>query len=729
MKDRYKKNILQILVFSILLMPCAAQGLTALAEPFSENPLEQILAEGVTVDLREPVYSDGVLSTTQGGVISTPDIRIQALSITYTNAIIDGSPTETIQAQGCLMVEYGDHLFIGESMEYDFLRSEGVVYQARGAIEPWYIGGQTVYLCPSGEYIAYDAFITTSANRNTEWEVCSEKVIVNQNSRIRASNVQFRFVNLPLLWIPSWSGNLKTMWRMPIRYHARWSGRLGPRVGMSYQFWGNEEWQANALVDYSFLRGFGAGIETDYRQLCGPRSFFTRSYIASDSSVADPDQQERYRISGVYHDEIGSSYTIDLTYDKLSDKYMATDYYIRSFQSRAIGRSELSIKQQTPYWKLSLLAHARLNDFQSVKQELPTLSGSLRPIDLFCSSIISETCGKASYLSFRYDKELPDVLNYEGTRLSLGQRLYRPISHPFYTITPEAQLIAIHYGDNPKGSSADQIATGLGCTFSTDLYRTFSCYKHNINPYLSYQVWSASSNPITDHYLFDIDDGWTALSLARIGVRQYLYYKDLCSSKRWIFADIYTIAFPDQCNREHSIPYLYGSCTWYTNDHLRYLLDLSYDTARGNFAYYNLACEYTIHANLALRFEFRHRTAYSWRKVDYENYFIDAYYTEKDLIQSSVSDPRKTLLAHLYYRFDPTWAVELRSHYGWDRPTEKDYLEYQADLTRWLRAGWKVRLTYQHKEDDDRVSIGIGLGARPPETPCFATPELAYGNR
>ena len=39
----------------------------------------------VEVQLEEPIYSDGTLKTSQGGIITAPEIRIQAKQIQYTH--------------------------------------------------------------------------------------------------------------------------------------------------------------------------------------------------------------------------------------------------------------------------------------------------------------------------------------------------------------------------------------------------------------------------------------------------------------------------------------------------------------------------------------------------------------------------------------------------------------------------------------------------------------------
>ena len=68
--------------------------------------LKEVLEEGITVDLRDPVYCDGVLTTDQGGVITGPNIRVQARNLIYTRQ----DEIVTMEAEGQLLVEYGDYL-------------------------------------------------------------------------------------------------------------------------------------------------------------------------------------------------------------------------------------------------------------------------------------------------------------------------------------------------------------------------------------------------------------------------------------------------------------------------------------------------------------------------------------------------------------------------------------------------------------------------------------------
>ena len=57
----------------------------------------------VKVDLRNPTYHDGILYTSQGGVIESADLRIQARTIQYIRRTEEGKEVHRIEAEGDLM--------------------------------------------------------------------------------------------------------------------------------------------------------------------------------------------------------------------------------------------------------------------------------------------------------------------------------------------------------------------------------------------------------------------------------------------------------------------------------------------------------------------------------------------------------------------------------------------------------------------------------------------------
>src|SRR5271169_2455128 len=82
-------------------------------------------AEDYNINLKDPVFTNGTISTDQGGIISNSELRIQARHIEYTNRVENGTAIKKIIAEGDLLLEYNGRIFIGKKLEYDLITKTG----------------------------------------------------------------------------------------------------------------------------------------------------------------------------------------------------------------------------------------------------------------------------------------------------------------------------------------------------------------------------------------------------------------------------------------------------------------------------------------------------------------------------------------------------------------------------------------------------------------------------
>lgn len=698
----------------------------------TENPLSfdkmddlENLEKGITVDLRHPKFCEGVLSTEEGGVITGPNIRIQAMKIIYTRKKFEGKPVFKIEAEEDVVLEFGEYEFIGKRLEYDFQTKTGVIYNARSSMEPWYFGGDRIELCADASYVIYNGFITTSENYKTDWQIESEKAVLCENNLLSAKNVRFRFIKLPLFWIPSFRINLDTIFDNPFRYTVHWGGRQKTCFSMIYEIFSWRRFKAFLQVDYRIKRGFGGGIHTVYSSPDHKENLETITYLARDTAVDNPHERTRYRYQGVYsnlldHDRI----SVLFTYDKLSDKDMATDYHDNGLELDTAGRTQLLLRRQEDIWLANFIARFRVNTFQTIKQEIPTFEGSLRPFRIGSTGIIAENQFKTSYLDFEYSKQLEHVHDYNSTRYEASHRIYRPINVGPLTATPELGGLIIYYGNSPQHRPR-WLALGMfGFDLNTSLYRFYGDCKHVVKPYMKYEYLTFPSASPHQHYIFDIEDGWYRLDMLNFGVSNNFYYKTNSDCiRRYLSVDLFANAFFDTPTIPRSIPKMYAKVTWNSFPTLRHIFVSGWDFKFGEWDHFNLRTEWTISPNIAFATEYRHRDAYDWRKADKTNFILDSYRSIKELKHSQLSDRRDTLLFHLFFRWLPNWALEFESRHGWNRRREPNYNEYEIDLITRLQSALQVKIAYQHKEydrRDNRIAIYFSVGMKRPDQ-CACT--------
>lgn len=684
----------------------------------TEDLLRGVLVEGITVDLREPSFCEGVLTTDKGGVITGPGgVRVQARKIIYTRKQIDEKACCTIEAEGDLMLEFGRYVFVGDRLEYDFQSMTGVIFCGRTGISPWYIGGEAIQLCSDGSYIVYQGFLTTSESYDPDWQVTADQMKLKEDQSLQATNVRFHFIKLPVFWLPSLKINLDSIFDNPFNYTIGWGGKQGPRLGMEYEVFDWNRWKAFLRADYRLKRGLGGGFEVRHHSIDRRENFEMINYISQDSSIFLHHEHTRYLFQGNYNNLLmDDKLSIDLTWEKLSDKDMATDYADQGLELETAGRTELEIRRQEDRWISNLLTRVRLNNFDTLKQELPTFETSWRPITLGSTGIISDNQIQASYLDFTYSHNLIDVHDYNSARLSSFNNFYRPFLFGPVNFTPEVGATSVFYGNSHRGHSRWAVLGMFGFDVNAPVYKRFSFGKHVLTPYFKYKYFTFPTSSPDQHYIFDIDDGLYRLDMAQFGFEQSFYSKDwegnLC---RYLYTNFYTNAFFDTETIPHVFQKLYANMIFNTCSTLRHTFNTAWDLERSEIDHFNFLSEWTVNEDLAISAEYRYRDAYDWRKADHTNFILDSFRSVRELHDSPLSDKRNTGLLHIFYRFHPSWAIEYESRHGWHRTDHTRFNEFEVDLLATLRSAVKTQLSYQHTEGEDRIAIYFTIGADRPD--------------
>ena len=680
----------------------------------STSEFETLFAKGIVVDLREPEYCDGVLETFKGGVIQGPDMRVQAQHIRYVRKLEEKIAVMTIEAEGDLLLEFGEYSFVGDRLEFDFQTHTGILFNGRTSVEPWFFGGETIYLLEDGNYFAVNAFLTTSENRNQDWQVLSESALLIDKQYLDAKQVQFRFKGVSLLWLPTFKLNLDAIFDSPIRYSIRWGGRR-TRVGLKYEFFSWRRFKAFWILDYSLKRGIGSGIETYYSSADHRESLETINYFGKLPSIVHPSEKLRYRFQGVYSNLLlDDTVSVDLTWDKVSDLDMPSDYSDRGLDIDNALRTQLHIRRGDPDWVANFFTHVRVNNFQTVKQELPTVQGRFRPAVIASTGIITDTQIKTSYLDFKYSNGLKNVRDYHSSRVEFTHQYYRPFDLGLATWTPTVGLEAINYSNSPAGRDR-WVALGLfGWDFNSRLYQYYGNSKHVIIPYANYTFYTYPTTSPDKHYIFDSEDGWYRLNLLKFGLQQNFYIKCNDSLQKILSADIWTNAFFHTRTLPYTFTNIYSQLTFYPTSRMKHTCHMAWDLHHSQVAYFNYRTEWTVSKNLALSLEYRHRYPFDWRKVDHTNFILESFRRTKALLHSDLSDRRDTLLLHFYYALSPDWSLEYECRRGWNRKKEPKYTEWEVDLIGTLFSACHVKLSYCKLVDGPRYGISFSVGLHRP---------------
>ncbi len=677
----------------------------------------------VKVDLKgSPLFEDGVFSTQEGGVLSAPNVRIQAKKIRYTQRTNkQGVREEYLEAEEDLLIEYHGRLIVGSKLEYDFNSEKGTVYGGKAGFPPWFVKGERITLSPDGTYVIYNGYITTCESGREDWALKSPEIKIYKNRLMSASDIQFRFLDIPLMWVPSLDMHMDALNDMPVNARVRIGGIRGSSVKVRYRLYAKDDWKVHAALEYRSSRGAGVGIEAKYEK--GNEKLLSRNFIARDDSVSDSHMRTRYRAQGLYKNKFDDGkLSTDLTYDRLSDKNMASDYADGSFKLQTAGLTQLGVSRKEDAWLLNFTTRVRINPFQTIDQKLPSLEGHIRPFQIGNTGILSSNTASVSYLDYVFAKETIrgaiKPADFNSTRLETHNRIYRPIPIGPVTLTPQAGFRGIYYSNSPTNAPAWLGFGSFGAEANTSMHKIYGDHKHVIEPYANYKYTTTPTSSVDKHYIFTIDDAYSRLGLLRVGVRNSIYQKTEDKLHQPLSVDMYAYVFEAATSKIRHIPRLYTAVEWFPIPTVSQGVTGAWNVTHHQLDHINLRTDWTINEKIAIGIEYLHRGRFSWTKADHNNFILDAVRSEQSLLNSPLSDKRDTLLTRFYYQFDPDWSVQLQTRQGWDRKEAPHYLNCKIDLYTQLYSSWKMRFSFEHTDADNRVSVSLTLsgnkGAAPP---------------
>lgn len=689
----------------------------------------KIAAKGLQVDLTSPNYHEGMLTTENGGIIKGKNFYLQAKKISYISQSKDGKEVSIVEASGDLFLKMHNHIYVGDRIEFDLDSQTGTIYNVMTESGLWFVSGKKMLMKSDGSSVIYDCNVSMSENEQNDWSIQSSEVQLSKNATLRAKNVRFLVLKKPVFWLPTFTKDLNRSAVSPIKYRVDYNRKLGPRLGLSYESEAFENWNDRFLLDLSLKRGLGGGFEVDYKNPeHSVERFSAFNYYAYDIKTIDSDLKNRYRFQGKYTNKYLNDYfDFNATYDKMSDEDFPSDFTNRGFDRGRAGPTQAIFSRNDTNWIASVNAKVRLNDYQTVKQQLPLFSYSTRPMTLGDSGLILDNRFSVGYLDYLYAHNTPDVHNFHSSRADLGQKTYRHFATDTFVFTPYVGYRAIGYGNSPQEESRLLALGTAGFECHSRFKRSLDDVLHIVEPYVQYDYVTEPTVKPPKHYLFDLEDGLYRQNMFRFGARNFVRFAPIDGFRPQLNFDLYARAFVNTPNIPSSIPRVYFDSTWKPTSRLQFTLGSAWHTEANNLDHFNLRSDITVSENVALGLEYRHRDQYAWRKVDPENFMLDTFRKQKELLDSQVSDKRDTFLAHVFWRVTPSVALEAKTRSGWGRRHQKNYNEYELNMYLLVRQAFQVEMKFQRLVEGYRLHFGFTLGQKAPSgNPAFT--RIGQGN-
>ena len=660
-----------------------------------------LAADEVVVDLVDPVYADGVLSTDSGGVIKTDEIRVQAKSIRYNNT--EGE--RKLFASGDLLINYSGRFFVGSEIEYDFETSTGIVKDGISDVGKLFVKGGEIKFTPDGKFEIDKASVTSGESRECQLFLCADKVVSNDDGIARAEGISPKAYDVPLMWVPfgSVDTGMKPEKSQPARFKLTWESGSGPLFIYNQQLLDHENMKASVRGELRSFKGLAGAVDSDHHFFANQYVVQTRNFYAHDTfkgkgNISPTGSRHRYRLQGRCATKFENS-KIDsyAMWDFMCDKDMKNDYQIQNDLGNG-GRTEGMIRFRQDDISVKMFANPRINNFQYITQELPSLTVSSQPYSLG-AGLFFEEFFKLSMLNQLYPNYVePKVVGCESARVEACHRMYRSFSIGPLVCTPSVGVRDVYYSKSRDGSGVNNFAFNYGFESRMRFLKNYGGFTHSVCPFVDFE--GIASRWSDNTFIFQLDDAFGNINQVKCGLKNCFFTQNLGSSFDF---DVGLCSVFGK--KTISRPYI--DCR-YGVSQTELQGKIVFCDRKGGVDFVSSSIAHTVNEYFAFSTEVRYRGPYCLRKADKQNYLLDLTRKQSELVNSPLSDSNVAILTKCQMELPAMCVVQLQNYVGW-RDKLGIYNETKVDIKTVIYNMFQLKLSYSRTLGNNTLSAEISL--------------------
>lgn len=695
-----KKKLISLFLFYIIKIYCNAYEYQ---NSFSLEYLDQLNK------------LNGNLDITDTSVQINPYTRVQANKFSLITD--DNSSGIQLQARGNIIVFYKNYTFLCKTLNYNQLTKTCCLEDAKFALFPWFIGGKSIFITPEKITVCH-GYISTSEGSHKDIILSSKKITLSSDLILKVSIPTFKIKTVPLLFFPSFSMNIENISHPPFSFHFGLGGYMGAYAGIKYSPINSKIFSLSTILDGFFTHGIGFGVNLNYNPTpkkldCykNPKNFIKlKNYYVHKLPINTKLAKDRYRYQGKSTFTSEEKKTkIQSSYDIVDSWETVGDLFLNKFNLPNVNPTKISISKNNNYYCSKLETKIKVNDFLSVNEQLPFLQIKQPPI-LLKKAFFIQNKATLGFLKYSFSSDIPKSTPFESLRASWISSLFKPISfHKLGTLTPSLTGKAIFYSRSPKSSSQELFVGSLDLKYNLVLKKEMNNCKNLLEPFVHYNLVSKPTILNKDHFIFTINDGFYSINMLSLGCRNYLLSHSYLTSK----INFWTNFIFNNKNAKQLYPKLYLDCLFQFTSHLKCKIESAWIIKKSTWDHFNISCQWSKNENIAISTDFFHRSKYSWKKSDHNNFTVDCAYSEKELLSSQLSERRNTLLAKMFVQPHPLLYYKFSLRYGWLNKLFNDYLEYQMILGFKVFDHWNLNTIYERRECDKRFYCSLNLDVKP----------------
>ena len=682
--------------------------------------------------------NDFVYDLTSGTATGTNGVIIKyGGAVMVADQVTVNQKTGSALADGHVRIQRDDQVWVGEHISYNFMTRMMEAEEFRSGKPPVFVASRGLSGDLNGQtYTATNAVITTDNFSEPAIKIRARRIKMVPGKYIEARDALLLLDDVPVFYLPYYRRNLGEH-ASNFNFTPGYRSRYGAFLLTRYNWYFNDEFDANLRLDYRTKRGVGVGPDFNYHLGPWGDGSLRYYYLHDDkpdynaNGVNVPHNRQRVEFSYLANPATNLSVRSQVRYQ--SDPLLNRDFFEGLYGQNSQPSTYIEINKFWDNFSLDTVAQPRINDFQQTVERLPDVRLTGYRQQLGNSPVYYESESSFAYLRERFAISngvplLPAGIlgNYAAARADTYHQLLLPYSlFGWLNVVPHTGGRFTYYSEaSGPGATNNQISRGVfdaGLETSFKVSRTWpgatnhlfdmSGLRHILEPsadyiYVPSPNRSPSSIPQFDSTLPSLRllpnefpemnsiDSIDSENVVRLGVKNKLQTKrngDVVNLANWeVYTDWNLRRSAAQTNLT-SFSDVYSDLTLSPRNWLTFESQTRYDTADRRFrlAYHTVT--------------FQPNNTWSWS--------LGHFYVHDDPVLGTGNN---LITSRFYYRVNENWGAQIAHQFEarTGRMQEQDYTIYR-DL-RSLTAALTFRVTDNPNQPTDyTVALTFSLKAIP----------------
>jgi LPS-assembly protein len=405
-------------------------------------------------------------------VLTRGSMRLTADRVRY------NSMTHDLWAEGNVHLYQGLTQWICEHLYYNFDTGQTILDKSRAFNHPWLVHGEKIEKV-GPKYVVKNGLVTTCDEPKPHWGLYARTVDFYPGDKVVAQGVTLRVNDTPIFYLPHMSRSLKND-RQSFDIEPGANSRFGPYLLTGYNWYLNEQLSGTYHADYRVKRGFGGGLDMNYRdKTLGSGklvTYFAHDIRPNNQSWVNPYEtvpKSRYRVAWQNQTQLREDITFKANVKKQSDSRVIEDFFRDEFRNEAQPQSVLEIEKYDPGYMMSVWVRPPVNTVYTTTEQIPELAIDVKRQQIFGSPIYYDGSLTFAHLQKHFSRidsnsfinplvPFPLTPNdYNVTRFDwLHQVSYPQMYFGWLSVTPRAGVRQTWYSRTQGGSPAPGFTNG-----------------------------------------------------------------------------------------------------------------------------------------------------------------------------------------------------------------------------------------------------------------------------